>query len=375
MRQYLEIRNTSGHPAVGMRVMFTPSRTSLLGYHMMRVPRGVSPLFVHVNPFGAEVMWHPPLPAGAKVVLSLELVGEHLLREHEVWWDTHGAVLTEEEANDPRGKLLIEVSSVWELAQKMIQQKRLYCNTLPQVVESKHSRLHEFFCELDLHTNRNLIGVSGVAVPEYIERVAIIDGMTECLKQRVLGRLEATRTHPGVPAPNLEVWPDEAQIDAISKLQLKIFHKHLEKAPGVLDTQAVWQAFSMFANGQLRVDPMVASAWDAAPLGSALFYFAEFAFMACDVGIDVADWECVLPTLVGIQEIFTHAYRPPASVPQPWRLDDYEQGNFEPGDSMPENDVELVRQKYEAISTNMNQLRIEVGLNAARAFPGDLAGG
>lgn len=109
------------------------------------------------------------------------------------------------------------------------------------------------------------------------------------------------------PSP---ICPSSEEIALLSALQLAPFLRHFKDNPadGIMD------AYARFACGELRLnvhakEKEIRDAFsNGCPNGANVFCFAEFAFVAIELGIDAAEWLCIAPALVATQELFLYAF-------------------------------------------------------------------
>lgn len=100
----------------------------------------------------------------------------------------------------------------------------------------------------------------------------------------------------------------------LSALQLEVLDAHY----GVSERESIRLAFEAFAAGDLflRTLPTVGNARDTidtrlsngGPNSVLLYLFAEFAFIAIELGVDAERWRRIFPALVASQDVFPHAY-------------------------------------------------------------------
>ncbi len=104
---------------------------------------------------------------------------------------------------------------------------------------------------------------------------------------------------------------------------LATFLKHFPTPSGLVDLDAFEEAFEMFANGELRLRlPEPELAWTTQPSSGLYFYFAEFALLAAELGIQRETWTRLANVLVRSQRIYCDVY-PPRAAETPAKLSSY----------------------------------------------------
>ncbi|HEX8831413.1 MAG TPA: hypothetical protein VF705_09625, partial [Longimicrobium sp.] len=126
----------------------------------------------------------------------------------------------------------------------------------------------------------------------------------------------------------------------------------------------VWEAFTRFANGDLRVVGAGKEAWNGEPNSAQLFCFAEFAFMAIEQGVDTDAWRLILPSQVAMQPIFMRVYQPPGQAKL--RFEAYVPENFARERQLGPAEMSDLRQRVSAMSPD--ELKVAAGVNAREAF-------
>ncbi|MBL8747058.1 MAG: hypothetical protein JNK58_11980 [Phycisphaerae bacterium] len=193
------------------------------------------------------------------------------------------------------------------------------------------SRAAGYFREFDVETNSSLNTDDGRGVradrpdrvrdcggesPEHSRveaerrfRNALIEN-TGCIGRSVWDRV-AARTRGCDPKGCNGTRPQLAYLSAV---QLEILDAHYPAGSG----EAVRQAYEWFATGDLFLrllpDPQAGKWQDSeyvsngGPNSANAFCFAEFALLAIEWGVDADRWLALLPALVGVQELFAHAF-------------------------------------------------------------------
>lgn len=185
--------------------------------------------------------------------------------------------------------------------------------TLPPAVCSCPAFFEEY--DLRFHPSDEFGVRSGRRIKdprEQDQRVDDVVKVVEVLRSRLRTRCQdalAGRVSPSLPESN----PDTVSRAArLSKAQLELFRHCFPDGAGGVNLVAFRHCFERFANGDfgLRTPPRHGL---REPDSSAYFFFAEFAFLCIDSGIDAAAWRPLLNVFVQTQEIFMHVYRCPAA--------------------------------------------------------------
>ena len=125
----------------------------------------------------------------------------------------------------------------------------------------------------------------------------------------------------------------------------------------------------MFANGELRLQLPSNLAWTTQPSSAYYFFFAEFALLAIDLGVDVPVWSKLLNVLVRTQRMVFSVYK--ASVRKPG-FGDYSPCSFDPGRSWPCSEREELRRWFRGLGNH--DLCVVAARHAHEFVPG-IAGG
>ncbi len=368
--QRIVFRNDSGGEASGLRAMFSPSRTSLLGYRAPVLPKGAAIVAAGVNLRAAELLWVPPIPPGARVTLSVSYLGEPFGVQELAWRDAGGTLHAQDATPTPEMVLLLGAASIEDLATRTPEIDAIRSAVVAQIGDPKLKSFHEFFCELDSETNPQLM--PNVSKATAFNRGPIIRTIAEDLMQRVLQRARWAATNKTTPAEDLRVTANRTNIERISSLQLDIIEHHFGKPGEGFAAEHFWEAFAAFANGELKVSIETEKwqDWDAAPRSAFAFSFAEFAFMAVDTQVHDDRWAPLIWPLVAMQEVYTAAFRPRKGDPKTFRFGNYQLRNYGKGENRMSGDAkQKVRKSYEGREGDLDQLRIQAGLNAFQAFP------
>lgn len=368
--QLIVFQNHSGREASGLRALFPPSRTSLLGYRVSSLPEGTSAVEAEVNSRAAELVWEPPIAPGTEVALSVDYLGEALTVRELAWRDAHGTLHPHGAALSQEMMMLLGAASIGELATHTREIDFVRGHIVAQIGNPGLRAIHEFFCEFDSETNPRLM--SNVSKATAFERGPIIKTISEDLKRRVLRRAASAATNKTQPASDLPITKNTVNIEKISTIQLEIFDRHFVEPGKDFDIGRFWEAFAAFANGELKVDVKDPrwQEWDAAPRSAFAFSFAEFALMAVDSKVHSNRWIPLVWPLVAMQEVYIAAFQPRTGDPKNFKFSDYQPDNWQQGKTMMSGSDKLkVRQKYEQKKEDLDWLRIQAGMNANSAFP------
>jgi hypothetical protein len=138
---------------------------------------------------------------------------------------------------------------------------------------------------------------------------AAIDAILPLLLKRQEARLD------GKPLPVPADAAAKAAVKLLSDEQIKLFTKHFTTKQGKLDQDCIQTCFVKFANGELRgLARPLPDGKAGEPDGSYFFLFAEFAFLAIEMGHDKASWQDIARTQVKAEEVFNEVYLPAPGV-------------------------------------------------------------
>lgn len=309
------LRFTSGpDPAAGIRVEFAPTRTSCTGLRVGGLPNGTQMMKIDLDAHGAEVRWLPPVPPGTRIDLAVEGSGESLAVAWVTWYGEAPPAIVS-------GVLAGFGASESVPALAFLHARWAAVAAHPQAWFREYGA---FFYELDLNTNPNLLPFAGLPKPEATHRFKVITRMEGVLIRRLRAR---TRGEALIRSP-------EDDVRYISRILLEMYAKHLGNGNGATNPERAWDAFSRFANGELRVPAPDDFTWNGEPNSGAVFCFAEIGFMAHEMGVDAPAWETLLPSQVAMQPVFTAAYRPLVARPvddvSDYRPEDWREANQVP---------------------------------------------
>jgi hypothetical protein len=191
----------------------------------------------------------------------------------------------------------------------------------------------KFFLEYDYATHPLLLGSNPILKdPERAIRASLVQKFLPILQQRLrmrgycamisqgtksptksdLGKVRLTSDFSGIDAPL-----EKAEVEYLSKLQRNIIERHYPETKK-RELSGLRQAFENFADGKLREESKQegrtragepSSAANGEPDSAHLFFFAEFACVAIDHGVDAKFWEDLLPIFSDIQPIYANRYR------------------------------------------------------------------
>ena len=212
--------------------------------------------------------------------------------------------------------------------------------------DPERARRHAFFLDVDLETASDLnevpplerarLGLTPERWKRSVEGAALLaggPGGPGLLKQRLEERARAASLGR---APDLV--PPLGVLDAVTHLSgvlLECLERHLGRRIDPGQILEVSGAFEAFAAGELllRLESSGRSYRLGGEPDSAFFFFwAEFAALCLDLGVDEQDWGRLLAPLVAAQQIFlcTYAPRPrfgPDGRPCPIGFADYGPGS------------------------------------------------
>jgi hypothetical protein len=174
-----------------------------------------------------------------------------------------------------------------------------------------------FFAQYDL---RFLPGDAVFGIPAHPnlddatkrQRTADVGGLVGELTTRRDRRASDALAGNTTPANSLaSSSPLFARARRLSTSQLDLYREYLGDGVGGIDFARFQGCFEQFANGELRSSQTANQRKGIGePNGGFFFFFAEFAFLAIDSGLDSADWTQALRVFLLCQELFMHVYRP-----------------------------------------------------------------
>ncbi|HEX8212308.1 MAG TPA: hypothetical protein VF584_19185 [Longimicrobium sp.] len=335
MQQEFEIRNPLD-AATGVRLFLALRRNTITECEIRGLPPEAAIESTEIGAHGVEVRWTGGLPAGSPLSVVLDVTGEPTSVAQELWRDAEGTLVPMPGPLGGRAGLqLASAGSVHDFQAYAMALFTARCEIVEASPDCRMRKYGKFFCDLDLNTNRALIQSAGLPQIEAARRTAIIR-----LMERMFGaRLDERRlSSPDGPA-TLGTASEPEDVRLVSRVMLDIYRKHLSTPGGELDPEEVWTAFEMFANGELRVEVQRGFPWNGEPDGGQMFCFAEFAFMAIEMGVDEAEWRLALPSHVAIQRIYAARYRPRNG---PYDYGAYKSGNYPHGEHVgPRRKAEL----------------------------------
>ena len=147
----------------------------------------------------------------------------------------------------------------------------------------------------------------------------------------------------------------------LSELQLDLFKSRYPGTHLSMDKERLAFAFLAFANGSLRD---AEGSEFGQPNSAHAFSFAEFAWLAIEMAVDVDEWTLLLPALVEMQKLYCDVYRPPEGAPQPYRWLDYGICNFNPTNSA-KSDAAALKQRAQQVM-NSPQMSSQETADAGR---------
>jgi len=233
----------------------------------------------------------------------------------------------------------------------------------PDAPLTRHRRL---FAQFDRHTNRRffpLLEAQGlVSSAEATARGLALDLVLPELEARVRSRVTEGRSGLGLTVGERDLAP---LVDFLSRVQIDRLRRSLPEGTfGESDLGELEDAFELFANGELRWR-LPNLAWAAQPSSGYYFFFAEFAFLACELHAAHAPlWRRMLPCLVRTQEIFARVYAPRGTAPADF--DSYRACNFDSGGAFSSAEKRHLREAYRTAPC----LDTLATGNARRALPG-----
>jgi hypothetical protein len=352
----------------GLLGVFVPKRVELSAVTVKGLPAGVQVQPPQFNRAGVDVQWNPAVPLNTSFDLVLEVDGEQAELADILWRDSTGTFNLTDAAGSPLHDVLLNAASFQNLGRvtrEIFKRRKLFVAQMP---EGPLKRYSEFFLDLDSHTNPALLANAEkppIPPEEQTRRNGIVRPMEKLLVLRVLARAEQfCRDSSVVKDLQRSAKSDTAYI---SDLLLGFFKTHFrESSPISINIDEAWRAFQCFANGELRVTDST-KVWNGQPDGSYEFCFAEFAFMAIELGVDLPEWTALLPVLVASQEIFARAYRPAGDIKAGFWFEDYSPLTFKHDQQVNNDFKQSLQDKYRLMS--LDGLQLAAAQNAFLTFP------
>jgi hypothetical protein len=186
---------------------------------------------------------------------------------------------------------------------------------------------YEFFVKLELASNPSVIAASSP-----VRRA--MDIVLPVLRRRARQRaILWNRDKPAVrrPRPTPKPAPIVRSVALLSRLQLGLVDAAFGAA-GAYDHGAFESAFEQFANGELRHRVVPAPLtqigfWITQPSSAFYVFFAEFAFLALECGVDELRWKELANAMARTQKIYFDVYAPRSGNDFAFR--DYRACNFD----------------------------------------------
>ena len=348
MLQTLIFTNQTDFTAVALRCAFVQTRTTLRGVKEISISSGVDVDRSRVTANGVEIHWSSPLPTGETVRLTVDLEGEPLCTLHTVWRAEGGPFRASNRSPTSFAPLVAAARSLDDLA-GLTRSRRFAAAALGErIFHGEMLVAHRYFSDFDYNTSTPLIVTLKLPPGEADRRILAIDRLSEIILDRVFQRW---RADPGGEPAEL-AQASLADIQSLSRLQIDCIRGHYPDPEGS-DLDRIWDAYAMFANGELRVQTDQ-HGWNGEPDSAQIFFLAEFAFLAMEAGVDAGLWSRLAPLFVAANEIYVRVYRPESAKPA-WG--DYLPCNFHPEEMVTTTFKEKTRQDFAALSAA--GLRIE----------------
>lgn len=179
-------------------------------------------------------------------------------------------------------------------------------------LDLRHAR---FFCALDECTDPRAVAAHPrLDESERKSRMQQLGRLVQFLESRLDAR--ALDAGPAMPAGGVD--GVRAAVETWSRIQLDLLFAAYGTSERELDLERVEEGFLRFSSGALRV-PVHGRRGIGEPDSAFYFSFAEFALLACELGIEVDTWESLLPALIWTQDVYTHMQRPIGPGPHRFR--------------------------------------------------------
>lgn len=201
-----------------------------------------------------------------------------------------------------------------------------------------------------------------IALKEREKRLLIVRRAEQILIARLKRRLVDAKNEK-ITGNNEIPTLDKNDIQYLSDRQLELYKEFFLNEKGILDYKKIQVCFELFNNGEIQGNKYPGN---LQPDTATEFLFAEFALLAIDNDIDAKIWAELLKTFVKTQEIFIQVYHPNKILPS--KLEDYQYTNFKYYKQINEVKKEMLRKKYDNMSTK--ELVMAYNENLIRAFPG-----
>jgi hypothetical protein len=173
-------------------------------------------------------------------------------------------------------------------------------------VAGENLRHARFFCALDECTDPKALALHPrISESEKKSRAMQLGKLVQLLERRLN---ERARLENGVPLA-CDVGDARDAVLTWSRVQLELLRAAYGVSERALDLTAVEQGFLAFSSGALRVH-VHGRRGIGEPDSAFYFSFAEFALLACELGIDAELWEPLLPLLIWTQDVYVHMQRP-----------------------------------------------------------------
>lgn len=223
-----------------------------------------------------------------------------------------------------------------------------------------------YFCDLDRSTSIRLLAGTpeDPAAGELMESIICLAPL---LMRRIVARARLFCPEHGACLPRKLRQASADKVRVISKVQLSCAQRAFGDLTAPRVQERIGRAYERFAAAQLRhlVDDVAVCEPDSA------YYcmFAEFAMLACELGIDREMWEGLLPSLIRTQMLYAFVYGPMESAPESFTA--FHRGYV--GDRLVhERTLTLLRMQF--ANLHGRQLEHEASRHCAMLFRGEEIG-